>query len=515
MSNVLDFSPSSGFGNITAGMASTPLDPIEIDAAGKAYKAQVTDYAAVSSGQVVAQTAAGSGGRTQGLNQRQGAAVESVRGDIYIAFPNGTQGNGDGLSIARYSAAGSLLNTVAIDNTTVGALSDAQVILLSNNNVLVIWFDAANGNQLNFTIFDPYLNLVKAVTTIETASTYFAVCALSGGGFAVNYLKNSTATQRLAIYSNTGTVVFAAATWQTWTGTAGTVTQNIAQLSNGNILLLAATCYTTTTGLYFAIYNTAGAQQVASTQASSTAANTNPTYPPPVSVLTGFFAIGYKTSAPANKALVYSNAGALQGSATSQSTTSATNFSFDIINDGAQFFFMFVDSSGFWLLTLQTSGTAGSVVKITATSAANSSSFCAFYERGRIVLGIGLAGGTAQRYAVFNPSTNILETDSTAYSSVPTAATLIGRLIPGGDFTFIAAYTYDSAVAFYIGKYTATAFIGQAQSAVASGSPLPVKSTSNLYPTNTMIGTPSKVFDHSAATPKGSKGTLMTNGISL
>lgn len=516
MPSVLDFASNAGLNRYTVGnTAIAANDAVVVDAADLAFSAQVTDYAAVSPvGQIVAQTAVGTGGRTQGLNQRQGVLVEPVRGDIYIVFPDGSQGTGDGLRISRYSSAGALLNSVVIDNTTVAALADAQIILLSNNSVLVVARDGGI-SSLRYIIFDAYLNVVKVLTTIEASEANFAACALSGGGFAVNYLKQSTATQRIAIYTNTGGTTLAPTTWQTWTGTSGAILPNIGQLSNGNILLSCSSAYTTTGGLYFAIYNTAGAQQVAPTQASSTTPSGGPSMPPPMSILTGFFAIGYKTNATANKVLVYSNAGSVQGAATTQTTTASANFTFDVINDGTQFYLVWSDSSGFFYLTIQTSGTASSATTITTTSASNTAPFCVFYERGRLVFGIIPAGTGQQRIAVFNPSTNVLEMDATNFGVSPTTNTSIIRILPGGDFSFIAGLAYDTSVAFYIGKYSPSAIVGATAFGGAASGTVLVKVPAGGSMTNKLKGSTSKTFDHSAATPHGNKGTISLNGLNV
>ena len=81
--------------------------------------------------------------------------------------------------------------------------------LLTNGNTVIVINDNVN---LYFTIYDDQANLIVPTTTIGViTSTYFAVGALTGGGFAVVWGGTSNYPYR-AVYANDGTQTLAPAT---------------------------------------------------------------------------------------------------------------------------------------------------------------------------------------------------------------------------------------------------------------------------------------------------------------
>ena len=87
---------------------------------------------------------------------------------------------------------------------------------LTNGNTVFVYYDISSPSYPTFTILDSSGAVVVAPTTISTtiygtSLSLMGVVALVGGGFAVSYLDNQAAAQRIAyaIYTNTGSVTTA------------------------------------------------------------------------------------------------------------------------------------------------------------------------------------------------------------------------------------------------------------------------------------------------------------------
>jgi hypothetical protein len=509
MPSVLDFASNSGFNALLAGAAINQYDLVEMGPDGLAWPCSVTDYAKVANqgSTVVAETTVSTLIPTGAASPlRQAVYQEPTKKNLYIAA---AQNSSNGIVIYKYAPGGALIGSIALDSSA-NALYSPKIQALSTGNLLVTWVAAASGN-ITFAIIDINLAVIKSATTIEAANQQnYDSLALSGGGFAVSYLKQGTVTERLAIYDNTGAVASAAATIQTWTGTPGPVTVKLAQLSNGNIVIACGSGYTTTVGTYFAIYNTAGVQQVAFTNI-----DTQATSPVELAVMTGFWIILNVSSGGNLAAHVLSNAGAVQGTPLSLSASVSSN-AFRALTDGVNFFVVYNAASGFnFLVALVTTGGVLSLTYTggTTTTAANCD---AFIERGRLVVLTNQDNSPVQwAFFVVNLSTGVLEKATTNIGTAAAATGSDARVIPGGDFTFIALYanTSSAALKFFIGKYQNSGIQGPSGTSVAAGSNTYVRTGAVTSVINQLLGSPSLTVDHSAANIPGRKGAIGAQGV--
>ena len=154
---------------------------------------------------------------------------------------------------------------------------------LTNGNIVVVYA----GGQLNagaqgnprFTITDSNFNTVVAETQISVTDSVenstIGVAALTGGGFAVVYV-NQSAVIRIAVFSNTGTVVTAPFTPAGWTNNLSLV--DIEPLFNGGFVASGNQGGT----VRVATYNATGTQ----INSNTTSIGFNTTDTPQIAVLT-------------------------------------------------------------------------------------------------------------------------------------------------------------------------------------------------------------------------------------
>lgn len=501
---------------------------------GKAYPVVTGDYAAISAtGQIVGQTsivgAAMLGGNSstaayQGLSPV--GVIRNSDGTFFVIAPNSSSG---GVAVYKYTPLGVIVGSLTLDSSS-NALHLQGLVQLSNGNMAIAWNTSAAGNTLSYAVFTPALAFVQSPTTIENAATITAganlsIAALSGGGFALGWTNASTTRPRLAIYSNTGVVVSAPADVK---ATSGTYNIKIAQISNGNIVYAIYNPGASGAGMQFAIYTVAGAvSQALSTATGTTSATLYQCF---LSVLPGFFAIGFVNGAGYFAVNVYANAGGQQGTTYVQQNNAVNANALGIVlaNDGAQFWLFQATqtAASTRLSSIQTTGAVGSVnnANISGSYPYNETAQ-GFIENNYFVVIVGINTGATQNQVFVinlnNPTATI--SPSTVGTVTPTFGSSNPNIISGGgDFAYIAVFDIQSAAStsFYVGKYANTAILGAAVTTAAIGAfvsvqPNRIGGGTAAYAVSQINGISPKTFDHSGAAIPGNKGTMMTNGAVL
>ncbi len=412
---------------------------------------------------------------------RKSAIINPADGNIFIATayfaPN------YGFQIYKYSPLGVLLASRILETSQTDTNSSPIISQLSNGNLAVTWVNSTSF-ALKFMVLDTNLNIIKANTAIATCGNdYYDAIPLSAGGFAVSYMGGTSAAY-LAIYDNSGTVVFAGAAISN--SPVGNVVTRLAQQSGGNIVI-AINSSTASKCIGHAINTITGTQVLAYVALDAISGSGN--LFPELAVIAGYYclACGDGTN---TKAYVLNNAGALQGGAYSRAQTSAVN---KLLTDG----------TAFWLFQY---GTTAMTAYIPATGTG-------FVETAGLWAAQGLADAVIDNgyIVVASPSAiythQILAGGNLSY--VATVTPTIGSvtsLKAAGDLSVLAA-SAASTTAFAVQKYMSSAIVGVSQVAVAAGNAGNAVTYSigpSAYLTNTVLGSNSKSFSHAG----GNKGVI-------
>jgi len=525
-----DFFPAGGSANnfnLTAGAALSQNDTVLMGPDGLGYPAICTDYAAVANAytQIVAQTTIDSATYSPQIN-RVPSPIIGADGSVYILSNSaGSGASPTNFAVRRYSSAGALLGSVILSNVS-GTSLISKFFKLSNGNYCAVFGLITTGVNLYYCIIDPNLNIVVPTAAIETSysNSVFDATPLSGGGFAVCYqLQGTPASQRLAVYSNTGAVTMAPTTIQTWTGTANPVNTQMAELSSLNIAISFNSHFTTTVGLYYGIFSPVGASVLAISNLDTVSTGGYNTYTnPEISSLPGYFAVA-RQNGTNMKAFVFNNAGALQGSAFSQASNTVNKWGTQLLNDGAKFYMVWSGASVTNFSVLPTTGTGYTTKDVTSAcphvgTSIPTSGFSAFTERGFVVLNSYNVDTSGQSFGIVDMAGNIIKTSTNFGTGAGTTGLPSGRVTPLGDYTFHAYYEQANVAGqfFYIGKYANSSILGSCASATPVGTLANIAQNAGSYPSNKLGGTSPKTFDHTTgANQYGNKGVLLTNGIVL
>lgn len=331
----------------TAGAAIAQNDLVEIGADGRAYKAVLSDYAAVNvpNTAVIPETVinltniildpCGGTGRT---------SVTDADGNVYILSTTG-----NGVNLSKYDRNGILL----VDATAALSLAPTtprtvNIAFLSNGNLLISAASSVSLIQGVFIIYDPHsmtplITQTQVNNTSSVNTTGLATMALAGGGFAALYAIGTSNNLQLSIYSNEG-----ALTNSVVIGSASQLALYVYAL--GIVQLVGTTdiavSYVSSAGqnLMVARYTTAAVLVGAATD---TTIDYVPSVPINLSALSGFVAVALANTnaGQAGKAVVLDNSLAIQGSVFT--TTTTVNMLTDmssvrlLSNDGTAFWFFF------------------------------------------------------------------------------------------------------------------------------------------------------------------------------
>lgn len=500
---------------LTAGENITFRDAVEISPTGEAYPTQCTDYSSIGNmgTAIVAATTVFAGIDIQ--YHRKSAVVSPSTGYIYVTAPN--SGN-NGLIIYQYSPSGALMGSVAVHTAAVSAV-DPSMVVLSNGNVAVVFSDMTDHK---YAVYDAYLNQIVAATTIEASRSGQAHVAvgLSGGGFMLVWQSGvDTTKSKLAVYSNTGSVVTGLTTIATWTGTEGIVQQRAVQLDNGNVAIAFNSAFTTTVGTYIAIVTAAGASVLATTSTGDTGVISSGNSPPEIAAGVGYFAIAaWNAGSTKAVARIYSNAGVLQGSAFQDSDGIGLGvFVGKLLWDGSNFWYAnpnVTSSTKINLTKIPISGTNYVTYGVGSISGAGHS-VDGFYERNRITLVYTADGATGtQKFCVFNTNTLIQEIVSQT-TGITVDSTCRPRAVPVGDFAFLLAYITSTTTNFLVMKYSDSAIAGVCAATSAKDALCSIWIQTGVYSVNAVKGATGKKFDFSSTNIYGNKGAIMTNAITL
>lgn len=448
-------------------------------------------------------------------------------GNAYVLSPNSSS---QGVKVTKFSPAGVSLGSGVLDSTAHTMLS-AKLVSLSNATWAAVYADASTGG-VRFVIFDAGLSIIAGPTAVATgyvtgAVAYADACALSGGGFAVVYLNSGHSAITLQTYSNAGVAVLGATGVQAFSGSAALVYVRVAQLSTANLVVAMRTTETPA-GTSFVIVTTGGASVVTNTVVDSTATAGFLS----LSVVQGFgFAIGVMNGTDAIAA-VYSNAGVAQGSAYSVANTlnNTTYMQFKVTNDGTNFYFAYIQTSGglaFIQLTQAGASTISATGLLSSTFTTTTALDADICNNIAFVLAAS-AGTNGQNYvtlALPNSALGYVEPEVlSGPTAIGSAAATTGTYWPTvraiGDFTAVVVYDHQSTADQLCGavKFAASAIQGVAQNAVSVNSPgssVTINPGPGSYPVVAMNGTNGSAFDHSGATPPGNRGALFSQGASL
>lgn len=494
--------------NMKAGVDSPAGSLMCIGADGLGYPAQTADYAIKTGAfdSVIASTTVVSG--APGHSDRANI-LQAANGDIIIASAYYTSGAPYGIALYRYTASGALQGSVLIEsnNTT---CYDPQMYMLSNGNIVVSYSETAN---LRFAVVTQALAVVKAATQVEALGGSHRLTALSGGGFMLAWHDKAVATNyNLSVFDNAGAVVSQKAVIRTITG--GTIYTRGAQLSNGNVAMLIVANNIS----YVGIVSPLGAVVLPFSAADALTGSAVD-----INALPGYFAlVGRENGSSSLKMRIYSNAGVQQGATALFPTSTSSPTGARIVNDGANFWLAYHSSTTVQNLARVTTSAEVSNWVIEPNSpftTVSRTGFDMFYERGRLVI---LAidpptqGGSGAGYTliVFNIRSLIVESVVKNGDLVFGASNEMFRMIPGGDFTFIVAGV-NGYTAFYARRYSAASIVGVAATSAETGGQLSVYTQLGTYGLNALKGSPSKAFDHSAASIPGNKGNLLNYGVVL
>lgn len=522
-----DFNPLGNTLGVHLGETVLANDLLEIYASdGKAYRVDISDYAAVgtvslgtaqtseATGRIVAQTSI-VGGVTQNKH-RQAILSDNTTGNIFTLASYAA--SAVGASLKKYSAAGALLGTIDLQTTV--ATSEHNIFRLSNGYICCVWMSSTTA--ISFAIYTTQLVLVKAVTVAATttASSTYSVTPISSGGFAVVYHTAASAlTNSLVVFNNAGTVTLAATTVWTRTGTNGAQHHKMLQLSDGNLGVAISSSNTVSSiGLHYLVVSTAGGIVKAPTVLDSVSNSAVPE----LSVLTSYFSIAI-ANGTTQKAYVFNNAGTMQGAEYSVATTagSGTSNSIKLLSDGTNFWLIHPQNTGSieQLVKIPITGTNYVSTNVTTSTTQYNFSVDAFYEAGYICAVSQAATNATPTVWVVSTDTGILVApNGSAFGTSPgTTGASDARVIPGGDRSFICMYYYVTTAGTYfsVGKYAETALIGVAQLGGAGGTTGRVYAQAGVYQTTVTPGSSGVAVDHSVNPVVGQKGTIMDYGVVL
>lgn len=509
-------STSGGFFNLKTGAAAAINSIMTLGPDGLAYPAETTDYVAKTNIGDVAGGAQISTGYAQHYDRQP--VYRASNGDIYTAGANAA--NGFGMAVYRYSAAGALLGKLVV--SAFSALNyDPHMVVLSSGNFAVTYSD---GIDLYYAVVDQTLAFVKSPTLVDPINPdqKNSIIALGGGGFMITWHHKATVIhQKIAVFSNAGSVVTASALIMTWAaGQSSAIHSRMVELSNGNIAIAYQSAMTGTPGLYIGVVSPLGAIVVAFTNYS-----TDPTViSPEIAAMPGFFCVSiFGTGTNTFKTFVFTNAAVQQGatySVASLNATSGQHLTSRLISDGSVFWFAFYDGAAdfrFKLVKITAAGVVAATHLLGNVGISNSLIyFDMFIEWGRIVITSLRNDQGVGYFTVFNLTTLLQE------SVAQSLGGMLGvshKVIPAGDFTFLIAHGGNtgsgSTTGFSLYKYANATIIGVAATAAAAGGFTPVATLAGAYTINTMKGSPVKVFDHKSATIPGNAGVLLTYGAVL
>lgn len=538
MSNLSSFipgasAPSVQYSNalqVMAGEAIAEKDLALMSALdGKAYRVRTTDYAAVSTvaystpqtstatGMILAHTLVGGTGTFPSADRT--TLVRGLDGSIYVlAYDTASAG----ARLFKYSPIGSLVGYVTV--TGAGSPNNAYLLLLSNGSLACLF--QYTSADIRYAVYNDSLDKVKIITPIADAASVseqgFSACSLSTGGFALVYQQQANRLlSRLTTYDNSGTIVQAATTVWTRTGTTGEQFHRMAQLSNGNLVIaVSSTNSVSTIGLYHGVVTVAGGSVLAFTNIDTV----NSSLSPELSVMSNGSSSGYAVARMngANQlAFVFNNAGALQGASFTAVTSAGTSSSKSVlVNDGTAFWLIWQNSAitKVVLTKVPLTGT-GYVTTSSIPSTWYNYYIDAFIENGTIVIAAQDGLNPTTPYIILVNAASGRYIGNAAFGSEPGYSSgYAQRVISGGDGVFICLYNQSSPAntALCAGKYANTAIIGVAAAAAAAGALVTLQQNAGAYVVNPIAGSLTKAFDTSA-TPQlyGNKGTLLSNGVVL
>jgi len=519
-----DFNPTQNTSALIAGESMAPKALGEVDGySGKAYRARVSNFAAIgnmdygtaetsaATGRIVAQTSVVA---SQSAAYARQAVVIDGSGNIFTLTDASA---GAGLRLSKFSAAGALLGYV--DIATVTQRYNHQILLLSNGNIACL---ANTNSNLECAVYGSNLVAVAALATVAaTANVFFAACELSGGGFAVLYQQTANPLLScLKTYDNSGINTLAATTVWTRTGTTGDQYHKMLQLSSGNLAVAVYSANTVSSiGLYYGVITTAGVIVQAITSLDTTGGLG---IYPNLAVMSGYFAVGLANGTN-QKAYIFNNAGAQQGSPFSAATSGsgASRNQTKIVSDGNAFWLIWHRGSDSKCCTTKLPATgAGYETVVTTTSTTQFNFYLdAFYDNGLIcAISMAGSGNTAPTFWVISIATGgLVDPSGTTFGVAPgTTNGNYPRVIAGGDRSFIALYDYNSVAGtmLCVGKYAKTAVIGVVQAAAAANAAVRMYSQAGAYEINAVAG-PIAGFDHTTNSLVGNKGTIMSLGVTL
>lgn len=496
---------------------------------GKGFRAETTDYAAVgamaygtaqtnaATGQIVAQTSIIASITTADAGQ---AVLQNQDKSIFtLTSDNGS----NGAKLTKFSAVGVLIGFVDVD-TTLTQSRCHKIMELSNGNIAVAFVLAGSPGTLKFAIYNKYLEEIKALTTIAsiyTAGThpFFDAVALSGGGLAVVYQDSGTpAENRLVTYDNVGAAVLAATAVWTRTGTAGTQCHAMAQLSNGNLAIAVSSNNSVSSfGLYYLVCTIAGASVLTPTLLDTT--TTFQLIPSIVSSGTGYFAIG-RANATNQKAWVFNNAGAIQGSGFSAATgVGNINNQTPLLWGGTDFYLIWHRSSDTKcvLTKLPVTG-SGYATNIITTITTQYNFYISAFCKDDYIVAMSESGGTnvaPTLWVVDMTAMRLVDFVGTTFGAVPGSASGDKpKLIAAGDSAFIAMYDYSGTAGtnLCVGKWAATAVLGVSSDNVVKNSVVAVANAKGTYRINKIHGSANKAFDMTSNAMVGGKGAMVAGG---
>jgi hypothetical protein len=459
-------------------------------------------------------------------DDRNQIIVDPNTGNIIVAAPVS-----GGSSLLRYSDIGSALN-----NVSVGFYIN-HLFFLSNGNICAVGATSPNSgtNHAAFAIYDLGLNLVHSNLSIGTlylgapsglgVGGFPAATPLSGGGFAMGYIVSGGLSASLTTFDNTGTQVLAPTAIQTFSGTISNAGIKMAQLSNANLAVCFNTAQSVPTGLSFVIVTTAGVSVVANTVVDALdgggTGGGGCTSFIELSVLNGVFCVGrgfFNCTGAHTLAMVYSNAGVLQGTGYTSSAYSKAGqygISVKILNDGTQFWV--VDATNQNIIQVPATGTGALATQV---SFGSTESVDAAIAGSTMIVISGTQTGTTYWAQVQMPDptrainspqldipiTSLLTSTTTNAPRVITTVDQVALLYPDNNGTELSIVRY--------GDLSIVGLAGKAVVAGSAGTLFSVNTGPGAYSCNLLQGSTRGVFfDHS--TQPGNKGSLFSYGVHL
>lgn len=548
----------SGLPVLSAGAAINASDAIEIGPDGRAYGQEVsglqtTDYMTTAAvGVIAAQTVSA---LFSGNALKRQAILRVPDGSIYIAgaIAAGSAGNvGVGIGIQRFS---SILTTPvsSIAITGAGALNSPDIFLISNQTIGIVWSEGTTSPYtVCFAIVDLTLNIIAGRTVVETAASpnlhslsFFQKTGTSAAGFVVCYQQaTNTNLIRFAAYDNSGVPQGGSpVTIQTWGAAGNSATFKMGLLSNGNIGIITQGDSSTagSLGAWVGVLSPVGASVAAFANILNTTGALLLVPPDILAMPSGYFA-AVSGNATQYSAAVFNNAGVQQASNIALPVRAVPDQEKKkLLHNGTLFFFIYpgtfadinvsqITTAGANILNTQVPLTFGTMQALDA-----------FYERNAILF--AYPDGSQNKYAIISLTnfngviTPRLTAGPTAYGTA-TAISHFPRVIPGGNFSFIAAYDFNyngtgNALDLLVQKYAPSALAGVARGSVTAAEAAAAQVTpptggiaavpyvcsiGTVVGCNYMGGTASVAFDMTAPTPPnigGRKGDLTNNSISI